>query len=358
MRDVKPIISQLFTNQELPICMAPMVGLTNGVFRKIVKDYLPQQVRNLWPTEMLNSRRLPKEILGKSTETFVFPDETDLVPQILGNDFEAISLSVQKLNQNWNLSAIDINMGCPVQKALKHNYGVALMGDADYAAQVVKWAVAASNGLPVSVKLRSVEKSQSQDEFLNFINGLVEAGASWLTLHPRPASQQRRGKADWQELKKLKLGLPIPLIGNGDIQTAEDVFQMLEETGVDKVMSGRALTARPWLMAQVYKKLYPGVTLAQIIPETALEEGAEYGQMLLKLIKLYDEIYFRQLKLPEALVLRKIQFFVKTGQVWLEYGHALMSEVNKSKTLEELTERVDKFFRNEQVMFSRTDLRQ
>ena len=361
MQDVRSV----FKTAQFPVCLAPMVGLTNYVLRTIVKDYMPKDATTLWPTEMLNSRRLPIEVLGASSETFVSPDENHMVPQILGNEFDKIKQSVSKLNQHWNLAGIDINMGCPVQKALKHNYGVSLMGDVQYAADVVKYAVEASkeseNPIPVSVKLRSVEDDIELKKLFHFVDQLVNAGASWITLHPRTAGQQRRGKADWSHLRELKKHLHVPLIGNGDIQTADDVFQMLEETNVDKVMAGRALTARPWLMWQVGQKLgleNPIGKESVSAPEAGEEEGAEYGKMLLKFIHLSEEKFINELHLSPGLVSRKIQFFVRTSHVWLQFGHALMTEVNRSQNLDEMKSRVNDFFSKEQVMFKRTDLRQ
>ncbi|MBC7458812.1 MAG: tRNA-dihydrouridine synthase family protein [Bdellovibrionaceae bacterium] len=362
MREVSP---SFFNKNAFPVCLAPMVGLSHAVLRLIVKDYMPAQSETIWPTEMLNSRRIPKEILGKTSETFVLPTEINLVPQLLGNQSQEITESIVKLNQHWNLSGIDINMGCPVQKALKHNYGVSLMGDMDYAALVVKYAVEAASTLekniPISVKLRAVGSDKSLDELCFFIDKLTDAGASWVTLHPRTAEQKRRGQSDWNQIKYLKSRSRIPIIGNGDIQTADDVFTMLTETQADKVMSGRALTVRPWLMWQVGERLglkAPPGRENENAPQTPEEEGAEYGRMLLKFVTLADKYFIQELKQSENLILRKIQFFVKTNHVWMQFGNELTSVVNRAKTIPELKENVSRFFEREQAMCPRTELRQ
>lgn len=364
MHNIKPDL--FFQNDPFPLCLAPMVGLSHAVLRRVVKDYMPADHVTLWPTEMLNSRRIPQETLGKNSETFVAADDHHLVPQILGNDQEAIQKSVIKLHQNWNLSGIDINMGCPVQKALKHNYGVSLMGDVEYAAQVVKYAVQAAEKiedkyLPVSVKLRAVDSNKNSEELVRFVEKLKSAGAAWITLHPRTASQKRRGSADWEQIAFLKKNMDIPIIGNGDIQTVDDVFQMLQETQADKVMAGRVLTARPWLMWQVGERLGLNSPLGkegQKAPATDVEEGAEFGRMLKRFIDLSDELFIQTIGLNENLVTRKIQFFVKTNHVWLQFGHELMSLVNRAKSINEMKDNVQKFFLQEQAMFQRTDLRQ
>ncbi len=359
------VSTSFFDKNAFPVCLAPMVGLSHAVLRLIVQDYMPQGSETIWPTEMLNSRRIPNEILGKTSETFVLPTEINLVPQLLGNQSQEITESIIKLNQYWSLSGIDINMGCPVQKALKHNYGVSLMGDMDYAAQVVKYAVEATKNLekdiPISVKLRAVGSDKSLDELCFFIDKLTEAGARWVTLHPRTAEQKRRGQADWNQIKYLKSRSRIPIIGNGDIQTADDVFTMLDETSADKVMSGRALTARPWIMWQVGERLGlkpPKGRENEKAPITPEEEGAEYGRMLLKFIDLADKYFIKQLLQSENLILRKIQFFVKTNHVWMQFGNELTSVVNRSKTIDDLKENVARFFQAEQAMFQRTELRQ
>ena len=341
-----------------PLCLAPMVGLSHVVLRKIVYDYMPQGHETIWPTEMLNSRRIPQEKLGFTAETILFEGERNLVPQILGNEKADIQKTIQKMMNEWGdintVSGIDINMGCPVQKALKHNYGVALMGDLNYAAQVVEFAATASR-LPVSVKLRAVGSDKSVPELIHFVKTLRDAGAQWITLHPRTAAQKRRGQADWNQITELKKALDIPIIGNGDIQTVDDVFAMLETTGCDLVMSGRGLAARPWMMWQVaYKK---GLT-TEVPPLTEYEEGAEYGKMLLKFVHLSRYYFCEKLGHKPDYAFRKIQFFVRTTHVWLEWGHPLTSEINRSKTFEEMLERVEKFFAQPQRMLPYTELRQ
>lgn len=341
-----------------PLCLAPMVGLSHVVLRKIVYDYLPQDQETIWPTEMLNSRRVPQEKLGFTAETLLFDGERNLVPQILGNDKEMIQKTIQKMINEWGatdaISGIDINMGCPVQKALRHNYGVALMGDLNYAAQVVEFAATASNK-PVSVKLRAVGSDKSLPELIHFVKTLRDAGAKWITLHPRTAEQKRRGQADWNQITELKKALDIPIIGNGDIQTVDDVFSMLETTNCDMVMSGRGLAARPWMMWQVaYRK---GLT-SEVPPMSEYEEGAEYGKMLLKFIHLSRYYFCEKLGHKQDYAFRKIQFFVRTTHVWLEWGHPLTSEINRSQSFEEMIERVEKFFSQPQRMVPYTELRQ
>lgn len=333
-----------------PLTLAPMVGITHCAFRQLVREYLPIGAQTLWPSEMLNSRRVPSENLSRVPESMIMGSEDFWIPQILANDEEKIRLSLEKLYAH-GAQGIDINMGCPVQKALKHNYGVSLMGDAHYAEQVVSMTVQHSLG-PVSVKLRGSEKAK-EEEWLQFAQGLERAGASWLTLHPRTAEQKRRGRADWTQIKRLRENLQIPVIGNGDIQTLEDVVAMIEQTDCDMVMVGRALTARPWLFWQLGELLGWPAPYGRVgsAPKTPEEEGAEYGRSLLRLLELM-EIF------PEALAWRKFLFHVRTSCVWLPFGLTLYGQLTTVKNRMDAQGVIQQFFSQAQAMSLRTELRQ
>lgn len=376
-----------------PLCLAPMVGLSHVVLRQIIREYTPAAISLIGPTEMLNSRKIPHEKLGATAETLIYPNEKNLVPQILGNDEKAIQQTIAKMLNEWStdsdlIAGIDINMGCPVQKALRHNYGVALMGDVGYAARVVEYAVKASSR-PVSVKLRAVGSDKSVSELIQFVTTLKNAGAQWVTLHPRTAEQKRKGQADWSQIKELKQALDIPIFGNGDIQYYTDVFAMKEQTNCDVVMAGRAFAARPWMAWQVayhqqqeklksnsLAKPYEGTQCDKVFSENQLlnessgslilkpplsetDEASEYGRMLLKFINLSEHYFKDQLGYSEDYVFRKIQFFVKVTHVWLEFGHSLTAVVSQAKSLEQLKDKVQNFFAaSEHRMVKYTELRQ
>lgn len=335
-----------------PVCLAPMVGLSHVAFRLMLREYLPEGATTMWSTEMLNSRRIPDENLKKTPETMRHDSETDLVPQILGNEAEPIEKSCARLEHEWGASGIDINMGCPVKKALSHNYGVALMGDSAYAAEVVRMTVT-STTLPVSVKLRAGHQNDLV-YLTKFIKGLEEAGASWVTLHPRTTEQKRRGSADWSQIRQVREQVKIPILGNGDIQVVDDFLKMREQTGCDAVMIGRALTARPWLLWQIGEKLgfAPPAGKTGRAPATPEEEGREYGISLRKLAHRMQEHF------PEELGLRKFRFFVRTGGPWLHFGHDLYARSTRAKTWAEIHEHLDIFFGQEHTMCGRTELRQ
>lgn len=335
-----------------PVWLAPMVGLSNVALRLLVRHYTPSGARVGWPTEMLSSWRIPKEELGTTLETLKAEGENDLVPQILGNEEGPIAESVRRLIA-WGAVGIDINMGCPVQKALKHNYGVALMGDADYAQEVVRMTVKHSS-VPVSVKLRAGLQND-KEYLLRFVRGLEEAGAAWITLHPRLGHMKRRGTADWAQIRLAREALTIPVIGNGDVQCVEDVFAMAEISGCDAVMVGRALAARPWLMWQVGERLgfsAPAAFAGLKAPQTPFEEGQEYGRAALYLLDLLERFFDFEAGA------KRFRFHLRMTAGWLEFGHHLTASCAKAKTYEELRESVARFFEGDQKMYSRTALRE
>lgn len=308
--------------------LAPMVGLSHFVVRKALQEYLPPRTRVLWPTEMLSSKRIPYQKAQQSIETNFSDVDAGLCPQLLGNEEPFIRDSIKKL-EDWGARAVDINMGCPVDRALRHNYGVALMGDLDYAARVCEYATRHAR-VPVSVKLRS--GFGHDPEFLTrFVRALQNAGAAWVTLHPRSAEQRRRGEADWQQIRQLKTELNIALIGNGDVQNPQSLRDKKSASGADRIMIGRALLAKPWL-------------LDPLAAPDDWQAGALYGKFLARVLELSREHY------PEDQGLRRYRFLVYHGSVWLEFGHTFYAQCTKAKSYAELETVREKFFAQPQRM--------
>lgn len=310
------------------VLLAPMVGLSHYAVRASIAEFLPEGKTSLWPSEMLSSRRVPSQKINQNAELTFLDIQNGICPQILGNEEVFIRSSIRKLAE-WGAVAIDINMGCPVHKALKHNYGVSLMGDRHYAANVTRMAVQAASefNLPVSVKLRAGFKETSYDELLRFIEGMYEAGASWITLHPRTAEQKRSGDADWDLIRKVKEEFKKPIIGNGDVENLEDLRLIQSQTGCDKVMIGRALLAKPWLIAASEPMLEP----------TPEQQGEWVGRFL-KAVIAKSRVY------QEAQALRKVRFLVTIARSWLEYGEFLRGRMHAAQNLDEMDEAMDRFF--------------
>jgi len=334
-----------------PILLAPMVGITHAAMRKSLSKFIPTEARTIWPTEMLSSRKIPDQKLDELPQTVKWSGDTNLCPQILGNQETHIRNTIIKLEQ-WGAKAIDINMGCSVKKALRHNYGVSLMGDTEYASSVVRMAKRSSK-LPVSVKLRAgLQKDLSY--LLDFTQSLVDAGASWLCLHPRLSTEGRKGSADWSQIKYLKDNLSVPIIGNGDIQTFQDIQDMFEQTNCDAVMIGRVLTAKPWLLTEYAK--HKGFKLTQkqeeLIPSNGQQRAKIYGEYL------YDFVVNCYDLFEEDDALKRVRFFVKVGHPWLNFGHKLYKEIHKLTNKDDLLKFLETYFKNSCLSQSdRTQLR-
>jgi len=330
-----------------PIMLAPMVGLTHYAVRKAISEFLPAGARALWPTEMLNSRRIPSQHVNQAPEINFMDVENGLCPQLLANEEEFIRLSVRRL-EKWGAKAIDINMGCPVVKALKHNYGVALMGDAKYAAEVVRMTVAAGT-LPVSVKLRAGLESQSFEYLVDFVGGLFEAGAKWITVHPRTAEQMRKGNPDWDLLAKLKQIFPgRTIVGNGDVQVLDDIRELFEKTNCDRVMVGRALIVKPWLLGCVTRDSAGKLVYGE--EPDAYAQGEMYGKFLKRVVEECTAHY------EEPQGLRRLRFLITYGKPWVEFGNFLHGRIAAAQNYAEMKLAVDQFFETPQRMTAKSTL--
>lgn len=316
-----------------PVTVAPMVGLSHVAFRHMVRHYTPEGLNPLLFTEMLSTRRLPFERIDRVDELRVMEQESHFVPQLLGNEESYIARSIEKLMplEPWGF---DINMGCPARQHLKHNWGVRLLGDPEYAARIVSMTKRHSSR-PVSVKMRCGQDKSDPDFLLRFTDGLEQAGADWLTIHARTQSQKHKGEADWSLVTDLIPKRSIPIVVNGDIQTADDALHLLQDIQVDGIMIGRAATARPWIIWQIAHRLGyttpPAAFPGQTPPETPEEEGRAFLEAMMLYCDLLDQ-YFED----DEKKLRRLRFHVINACKWLVFGHSYYSHCMKSRTLAEV----------------------
>ena len=241
-----------------PVVLAPMAGITNQAFRRLCREY----GAGLYVSEMVTSRAL----IERSPETIRMvtpdPDEQIRSVQLYGVDPEVMSKAVEMLIREDRADHIDLNMGCPVPKVTKKGGGAALPWKQDLFKEILESAVNTSNKVttelgvkkvPVTVKMRM----GIDDEHLTYIEAgkiAAKAGVTWVALHARTAEQMYSGKARWHAIKTLVEELKefnVPVLGNGDIWSAQDALEMVKETGCAGVVVGRGCLGRPWLFGQL-----------------------------------------------------------------------------------------------------------
>lgn len=225
--------------------LAPLAGITNLPFRLIAKEYSCALVCS----EMISA----KGLLYNSKKTFTLLDSTKmerpLSVQIFGSDPMDMAKAAAIIEEKGCADIIDINFGCSVKKVLKTGSGAALMKEPENAKKLIQ-AVRKNISIPLTIKIRS-GWDQSGDQALNIAKIAEDCGVNAIAFHPRTARQGFRGCADWSLIKRLKEQSSIPVIGNGDILTPEDGVRMMEETGCDAVMVGRAAMGNPFIFSGI-----------------------------------------------------------------------------------------------------------
>lgn len=324
-----------------PFMVAPMVGISHVAFRDLIRSYLPDSLDPLLFTEMLSTLRLPYEDLYDLPGPLTSLGESGFVPQLLGNEESFISDSIQRLLP-FHPWGFDINMGCPASHQLQHNWGVRLLGDIDYAAQVVS-VTKKHSPRPVSVKLRAATGNQINLPYLlEFTQRMEESGADWMTLHCRTQNQGHHGYAHWDLVAEVAKSRSIPVIANGDIHTWEDALNLLQTYPVDGAMIARAATARPWILWQIAQKLghfeKPSQRWESSPPWTPEEEGREYFRAVLRFTCLLEN-YFGE----TPFALKKLQFFIAQGSRWLLFGHPFFHAVKRCQSLKETRDFVNDY---------------
>jgi nifR3 family TIM-barrel protein len=233
---------------DTPVVLAPMAGVTNAAFRRLCRE----SGAGLYVAEMVTSRALVEHNPEALRIVSFGPDESPRSVQLYGVDPATVAAAVRLLVTADMADHVDLNFGCPVPKVTRRGGGAALPWKTELFAAIVGAAVreATPYGVPVTVKMRK----GIDDEHLTYLDAgriAQDLGVAAVALHARTAADYYSGTADWSAIARLKEALDVPVLGNGDVWSAEDALAMVASTGCDGVVVGRGCQGRPWLFADL-----------------------------------------------------------------------------------------------------------
>ena len=300
------------------IVLAPMAGVCNSAFRKIIKE----MGCGLIYAEMVSDKGMIYN--SQKTKDMLYFEECErpIAQQIFGSDKSTFASAAKMVEDIMHPDIIDINMGCPVPKvAIKSQAGSALLKDLKKIRDIVS-SVVKTVKVPVTVKIRSGWDTNSINA-VEVAKICEEAGASAITVHGRTRSQGYSGNVDLDIIKKVKENVNIPVIGNGDITSLESAKKMIEYTGCDAIMIGRGVLGNPWLIKELVTYFDTGKIIEKPSYEDKINMCFHHLEYLLK-IK------------PEKTAVLEMRSFVAWYIKGLPNAQSVKNEVFKAKTSDEL----------------------
>ncbi|MFH1400924.1 MAG: tRNA dihydrouridine synthase DusB [Nanoarchaeota archaeon] len=259
--------------------LAPMAEVTDYPFRALCARYGAAMTYTEQLSAVAINHDSPKTLRLARTS----PQEGPVGIQLFGRDAQQLLAAARRFEKEFDV--VDINCGCPSKKIVSQGYGSALLKEKEFLHDMLRTLV---DGLsvPVTVKMRSGFK---QNEAVEIVKVLEKAGVSAVTIHARTQEQGYRGKADWDIIRDVKNAVSIPVIGNGDVDTPQKAKEMLDYTGCDYIMVGRAAMKNPWIFTQINHYLKTGEILAQT--------SAQKLALIQEYVSLAEDVSLSRLKL-------------------------------------------------------------
>jgi len=288
-------LSNMFSLKKKAVILAPMAGYTNRAFREICKQF----GADITYTEMIsdfgidynNKKTLKMLSFGKK--------ERPIGIQLFGNDIKALTQAAKYLEVNVKPDFIDLNCGCPARKvAIAKGAGSALMKDPKLIYDILK-SLVNNVKIPISIKMRA-GYDEKHINCVEVAKLAQKAGVSFITIHPRTKTQEFSGHSDWNLIKKVKENVNIPVVGNGDITSYEDIEKMYKQTNCDAVMIGRGAIGNPWIFSGKTPTLKERKKIC--IKHIKLLKKYEGNKLAVLLIRPHLSQYFRTIPNHKQLV--------------------------------------------------------
>ncbi|MBX0328884.1 tRNA dihydrouridine synthase DusB [Oscillochloris sp. ZM17-4] len=292
------------------IILAPMAGVTDTVFRRII---LGLGGCGLVSTEMTNAASVSPKALKRHHLLDFYPEERPLTMQLSGNEPDLVAAAAANVEQ-LGADIIDINCGCPSPKVTGGGHGSALLKDLPKLGQLLR-AVRAAVSVPVTLKFRA-GWDEARLNYVETAKIAEDAGINALALHPRTKEQAYKGSADWRRVAAVKAAVGIPVIGSGDVTDAADALARLRDSGADGVMIGRGAMENPWIFLQI-AQLRRGEPVFEPTPADKLAFLNQYFDMCLA-------------EMPERLALNKLKQLIGQFSVGLPGSATMRAGVHRS----------------------------
>lgn len=306
------------------LLLAPMAGVTDLPFRLLCRKMGAGMVC----MEMVSAKAILYNNRNTNALMEIHPEELPTSLQLFGSDPDIISEMAARIEER-PFAVLDINMGCPVPKVVNNHEGSALMKNPKLAAEIIRKTVGKIKK-PVTAKIR-IGFDEEHINGVEMAKYLEDAGACAIAVHGRTRSQMYAGNANWEEIRKIKEALHIPVIGNGDVVDGNSAKKLFEETGVDGIMIGRAVRGNPWIFREVLSELSTGEKPGRPTYTQMREMILSHAALML------------QTK-GEYIGIREMRKHVSWYTAGIPGSAQLRGKINSVETFEELEELVKRIF--------------